>query len=173
MGDGLTLDVYRGVVESFYGFVEPLERALWSSSELESEGMLKSSRGKTNLLERDLVALGHTSDSILALPRTDSLPPTDNVSRALGAMYVLEGSTLGGQVIRRHLARTLGIDDESGAAYFNGYGTLTRQRWIEYLQVLNAGEDKLYHADVVLAASTTFSLLRSWLCHSRKVLTPI
>ncbi|GGJ26744.1 biliverdin-producing heme oxygenase [Deinococcus roseus] len=46
----------------------------------------------------------------------------------LGAVYVMEGSTLGGQVIGRHLA-TLGITPQTGGRFFSGYQQDTGVHW--------------------------------------------
>ncbi len=51
-----------------------------------------------------------------------------NFDFALGCLYVLEGATLGGQVISRHLAK-LGIGPENGGRFFNGYGARTGEMW--------------------------------------------
>jgi heme oxygenase len=83
------------------------------------------SRGKTPLLERDLHILG------VALPsRAKDLQPRaqTDLSFALGCLYVLEGATLGGQVISRYLA-TLGIGPANGGLFFNGYGARTGEMW--------------------------------------------
>lgn len=164
MNDDLTLDTYRSVVERFLGFVDPFEKKLWSVNALESSGILKDTRQKTHLLERDLDALGHTRESINRIPRATELPRIDDLANALGAMYVIEGSTLGGQVIGRHLKTALGIDETSGSAYFTGYGRLTSKRWKEYLTSLSSLENHIDGRRAVEAARSTFSLMRSWLC---------
>jgi heme oxygenase len=82
-------------------------------------------RRKIPLLEQDLQALG------LSRPSPDNeqrQPAATDLSYALGCLYVLEGATLGGQIISRHLA-TLGIGPANGGLFFNGYGARTGEMW--------------------------------------------
>ena len=58
-----------------------------------------------------------------------------NVPRALGYMYVIEGSTLGGQMILKHIKMVLGFDEHKGALFFGGYGNETGKRWKEFLDI--------------------------------------
>ena len=57
-------------------------------------------------------------------------------SAAFGAVYVVEGATLGGQVITREIASTLGITPMSGGRYFFGYGNETGRMWTQTRQSL-------------------------------------
>lgn len=60
--------------------------------------------------------------------------PNDNFeARAWGMIYVLEGSTLGAQVICRSLESCLGISKGKGADFFYGYGQETGKRWTQFL----------------------------------------
>lgn len=167
MRDDLTIDTYRSVVERFLGFIGPFEQKVWSIEALEAAGMKKDVRGKTHLLERDLSALGHSSESIQQLPRSTELPEISDLQMAIGSLYVVEGSTLGGQIISRHLKSKLKIDNTSGAAYFGGYGRLTGKRWKEYLGCLSSLELDARRDTAIEAARSTFGLLRSWLCIER------
>lgn len=47
----------------------------------------------------------------------------------VGALYVLEGSTLGGQVIARQLAESIGVYPGKGASFFYGHGDDTQAHW--------------------------------------------
>ena len=51
------------------------------------------------------------------------------VPAALGCMYVLEGSTLGSQILSRSFKDRFGIADHNGGAFFYGYGELTGSMW--------------------------------------------
>ena len=52
------------------------------------------------------------------------------VASALGALYVIEGSGLGGRVIGRHLAENLGVKAGAGGSFFCGMDAETaRLRW--------------------------------------------
>ncbi len=56
--------------------------------------------------------------------------------RLLGPLYVLEGSQLGGQVLRRHLAAALGLA-KSRVAY-GGEGSTVPARWRSFKDALDA-----------------------------------
>jgi heme oxygenase len=52
----------------------------------------------------------------------------------VGALYVIEGATLGGQVISPQIqAGRLGVTPEHGGRFFHGYGEQTTPRWNEFL----------------------------------------
>ncbi len=53
-----------------------------------------------------------------------------------GALYVLEGSTLGAQFITKHLTSHFSIQDERGVQFYKGYGEATGRRWKEFVQKL-------------------------------------
>jgi len=68
---------------------------------------------------------------------------------AYGALYVMEGSALGGRVIGKHVSSTLGVGPNHGGAFFCGLGAAAaRARWAMLTQTLAA-----------LPASTQPSLL--------------
>lgn len=54
-------------------------------------------------------------------------------TQALAHMYVMEGSTLGGTIISKHLNNVLGLDTGNGAGYFNCYAGKTGQMWKTFL----------------------------------------
>ncbi len=63
-----------------------------------------------------------------------------NESEALGALYVLEGATLGGQVIIRQLKKNP-LFALLPLAYYNVYAEQTGTLWKQFLEVLNQCED--------------------------------
>lgn len=87
-----------------------------------------ASRRKTPLLEQDLHFLGVSRPPA---ERTHLALTQRNLNFAVGCLYVLEGATLGGQVISRHLA-TLGIGPSNGGLFFNGYGARTGEMWTSF-----------------------------------------
>ena len=78
----------------------------------------------------------------------------------LGALYVLEGSTLGGRLIARHLQPTFGFRDGKGDAYFRGHGDQTGALWREITAAIAAlpeGDSP----EVIEAAKRTFDAFRT------------
>jgi len=159
----LDADWYRRLLQAYYGFYEPMEAALYDSG-LIPDGFDTSLRVKTPTLLHDLYALGLTDDAITALPRCSSLPLFETHAACLGALYVLEGATLGGQVLRREMAQRLGIDAEHGGAFLNVYGAETGRRWKDFLDYLSRQPlDAHAKQRAVQAACSTFSGFEHWL----------
>ena len=113
-----SLDAYKAHVLKSWRFYLPLEGCLaafdWSAA-----GIDFAPRRKAPLIEQDLRILG------VHQPRLEGAQPLarTNLDFALGCLYVLEGATLGGQVISRHLA-TL----ESGRRMAGSFSMVTEQR---------------------------------------------
>lgn len=59
-----------------------------------------------------------------------------SVPFAIGIMYVVEGSTLGGRFILKNIQDALGYDETNGASYFAGYGNKTGSHWKKFLKEL-------------------------------------
>ena len=160
----LTRADYARVVTALHGFHAPLERELaavpWARLDLDWDA-----RRKTPLLARDLRALRRTSGDVVALPACDRLPDASTLARALGCAYVLEGATLGGQLVRRHLARTLGLGPDTGAAYYHAYGDDVGPMWRAFLAGLAVAvaRDGCPPDEVLAGARDTFDALADWL----------
>ena len=160
----LARSAYRELVHLFFGYYEPLEKTLLVQPCWESIGFDYVERCKTPRLRQDLLALGDTAASLECLARCHSLPPLISSAQVLGCLYVIEGATLGGQIISRHLASGLGIDAASGAAFFSGYGLQTGSRWKAFCAMLEAQADQHgNHQDMVDSARQTFETLGQWL----------
>ena len=125
----------------------------------DAETVAWSRRRPAPLFAEDLRALGAEPGSA---PVPD-LPAVEDTDQALGRLYVLEGSTLGGTFISRHLATlpTLGPDVRLGA--FSPYGAETGAMWHAFRRVTRdrvaAGGDA---GRVVGAARATFTALAAW-----------
>lgn len=160
----LTREVYVEVLSRFYGFLMPLREALLRNGAEAGGGALLTDRVKTELLEKDLAQMGVGADALRQIPRCTELPACDRVSRCMGILYVVEGSTLGGQRIAAAVKNSLGIDAGSGGAYFYGYGTATRTRWEDTCRVLDEyGQGaETERAEAVAAAADTFDKLNRW-----------
>jgi heme oxygenase len=158
---------YIGVVARFYGFYSVVEPRLLSAAGANAGQIELGRRAKLPLLALDLQALGSSAARIAALPCCADVPLTVTPSQALGVLYVLEGATLGGQVIGRNLRAGLGLDSSNGAAFFGGYGDETRLMW----RLFSEHVDRSSSLDVdVLAGSAvdTFEKLLAWLVSAVK-----
>lgn len=161
---------YRELLIGFYGFYLPVEPVLLEKLSSLSE-LCMSERQKLDLLRQDLMALGLATEAIEALPHCFHIPPLESVPQALGCLYVLEGSTLGGQVISAHFTRALGITAETGGQFYRGYGAATASYWRAFKEAANAYSARYPEQDslVVESACSAFELLETWLCGSWQV----
>lgn len=160
---------YRRLLQAYYGFYQPMEAALYDSGMI-AQGYDTELRMKTPTLVHDLHALGLNDHAIQALPRCTQLPALDTSAACLGALYVLEGATLGGQVLRREMALRLGVNADNGGAFLNVYGAETGRRWKDFLGYLGRQPLGTHAAErAVMAARSTFSGFEQWL-DSQKVL---
>jgi heme oxygenase len=66
-----------------------------------------------------------------------AIPGVISTPFALGFMYVMEGSKLGGKVIYKHINRTLGYTPDSGARFIADYGNDTFVFWKAFLSHLS------------------------------------
>jgi heme oxygenase len=160
----LTRDLYVQVLAKFYGFLRPLEELLRRSSTDAGSAALLKHHVKTALLERDLAQLGIDPEAQRSLPLCDQLPASDRPAARMGILYVIEGSTLGGQVIAGAVKGSLGIDAGSGCAFFTGYGSRTRAMWKDTCRVLEEfGQGaQAEQAEILAAAADTFYRLDRW-----------
>ena len=115
-------------------------------------------RNKLPALVTDLGYLtGNTAISEVAF----APPQIDNSDAAMGAAYVIEGSTLGGQFILKHAAPKLNLDASHGASYFTGYGSATGIKWKSFLATLTSFASNGNQHAIIGGANNTFeSILR-------------
>lgn len=139
---------YADWLERLQGFYSGWEPAL---AEAVDDPLFFDERRKLPLLERDLAALGRPVGPGHEAP----LYPFTTQAEALGALYVLEGSTLGGLLIAAHVRGHLGFEP----AFHGGYGKQTAQRWQSFRARLDhaIGADELDAS--VAAARRTFTTL--------------
>jgi len=147
---------YEDLLRAFLGFYQPLEQQLarhpWPAA-LQFEA-----RKKCAWLTQDLQACGDNPD---AVRQCAEIPDVHTLSQAWGCLYVIEGSTLGGQHISRFLDRE-GIDPLK-SCFFHSYGPLVSERWKSFLSLLEeyAAQQPNYEP-IVAGALDTFVKLRLW-----------
>jgi heme oxygenase len=84
----------------------------------------------------------------------------DSDAALLGAMYVMEGSTLGGQLIARHLEISLKFDSGNGYSFFQGHGSRTGPLWREFCETLRTRVSDRESDRAVEAARRMFQMFR-------------
>lgn len=169
MAGTIDLNGYKTYLELFYGYIAPLERLAYGSEALEKSGYDLEVRRKTPMLERDLDELGVGQQERESLPLCSELPDLSTPEKLLGCFYVIEGSTMGGQMITKKLSQSLGLKPAEGLAYFYSYGPDARIRWGEFRErLLEAGQSEAAQDEIVQSAIRTFELLEQWLDQSAK-----
>jgi heme oxygenase len=161
--DGYTRADYTRLLEQFYGFYSGYEMALGRTDGLET--LLPDWRERLKLpwLEEDLCWLGRTKTELSRLPVCSRLPALDSPELALGALYVTEGSTLGGQVISRRLEQSLALLPGKGASFFAGHGSATGSMWRGFSNALRRFATAENERCILASAGETFKSLWLWL----------
>ena len=179
MNADLTREDYIQFVNRFFGFYAPLEVQLLASPHWHQLAFDYAPRQKTPRLAQDLLALGRSDAALAATPRCTDLPACTTAEQLLGCLYVIEGATLGGRSITRHLQSQLGLTPELGGAFFDGYGAQTGSHWKAFCTMLSENADRQMghsaddsadhfsvesrHAAIVAGANQTFETLTHWL----------
>jgi heme oxygenase len=174
-----SLGTYQALLERFYGFYTTLEEGLAApacTGNWVTLGLLFGERRKTHLLEADLRFLGVTTADLVGLKRCPGnlLPTPASAAELVGCAYVVEGASLGGQVIGRLVEQALGLrPGAAGARFFYGYGSRTGVMWQQFRRAAEAfvvREDKVHpgsgariSVQAVTAARQTFTSMDAWL----------
>lgn len=95
-----------------------------------------------------------------AIPECGELPDIGELARAWGCLYVIEGSTLGGQHISRFLDQQ--DIDPLKSCFFHSYGPKTPEKWKQFLSLLDDAAENEDHEAIVAGAVDTFVKLRLW-----------
>ncbi|MER2264981.1 biliverdin-producing heme oxygenase [Methylobacterium oxalidis] len=155
-----TLSGYRDLLARLRGFHAAYEPAI--AAALGDEPFL-AERRRLPALDADLGALGLDAAALGLLPAA-AAPRLDGPAAALGALYVLEGSTLGGQVIGRRIETLHGAEAEGACAYYRGRGERTGALWAAFRARLEAAPGGQEAEATSRAATATFDAMRLWLC---------
>ncbi|MGQ0457775.1 MAG: biliverdin-producing heme oxygenase [Hyphomicrobium sp.] len=153
---------YRHLLESLWGFYRPVEHAL-AQIDWRDCGICVSERSKVRWLEDDLLHLGSAPDAFSNMQQCVFAPKARSIPEGLGVLYVLEGATLGGQLIIRQLGPGLGIGPKLGGRFFASYGRNVGQMWRSYIEALErAGCDDADCETIERTAVATFQTFQSW-----------
>jgi heme oxygenase len=163
-----SIGAYRSFLEDLLRLYRPLEKALQAVA-WQGSGIDFDRRRKIGWLEADLIDLKHTRASLDALPDFHREAWPTSLPEALGALYVIEGSTLGGRVILQRLAPILGVSAAWAGSFLNGYGRRTGSMWQAFVASLNAAEAPETDAPIIEASAVaTFASFGAALGESRR-----
>ena len=161
---------YVALLHRLLGFHRAAEAALAEAPSLAPWGIDIAERRRAWLIEADLLALGvRPAPPRLApelapslAPDPAPLPPLGTAARALGCLYVTEGSTLGGQQLARALDGLL-PPGEAGRRFLLGHGARHGAMWRACCAALEAcGAGPAGRAEMLAAAVETFAAFEAW-----------
>lgn len=161
-------DLYITALKTMYGFYKPIEKTLLDYELFFAPlGINLKERLKTPLIKRDLNYLGVSEAELGDIEFCPTLPNVSDFYRAMGCLYVLEGSTLGGQIIAKELVKSGLSKDGEGKAYYDPYENRTMPMFLQLKEALNKLPDDK-ESVVLEAAQETFKSFGSWLGSSMK-----
>lgn len=150
---------YIRILELFYSFFGGLETKVDAVTDLHLRD--HHLRRKKEAIANDILSLGGT---LPALTPDQYLPETNDKLQALGALYVMEGSTLGGLYISKMIAKQLNLENGKSLSFFDGYGEKTEDMWNAFKSNLDERVVRPEEqATVVQAANDTFMKFKSWI----------
>ncbi|BAV05955.1 heme oxygenase [Filimonas lacunae] len=140
---------YADFLKHFYAYFNHLEKAI---APFITVDVLPdyAQRRNSSYLKNDIEELG---SDISELPAT-TVPQITSTLQALGALYVMEGSIMGGPIIVKMLEKA---NITTGVSFYSGYGENTGQMWGVFTGVMNAQAKTEEEESVAIeAAKETF-----------------
>lgn len=170
LSDNVNETIYCSYLSRLYSFIKGFEQYVYPK--LDQHFLNLNDRKKAHFIEEDLKAFDITIDKNTLLEEAFFKDTYSDVFLAAGALYVLEGSTLGGQIIVKHLQKAM----PSGfvnAAYFLGYQQRTGSMWKEFLLQLTAlPQSTIDEEQIIKGAITTFKMIDGLLSNNHeKIIT--
>lgn len=148
----------RQFLERMHGFLRVWEPWVAASP---IEPSLFAPRRKLGMVETDLGTLGVADPWRLpAYPEPFDAATLENV---MGSLYVIEGSTLGGLVIRKWLKHAEWAP-AGGFAYFNSYGHRAPAMWHSFKESLVGVAASASEDGIIKSANDTYARIYDWHC---------
>jgi heme oxygenase len=159
---------YRDLLARLYGFHAAFDARMAEAPPALARELDLSERGRAALIAEDLVGLGASPSRLAALPICDGLAPMQSPGDYLGALYVAEGSTLGGQLIARALAEAVG----ENRRFFLGHGGEHSRLWRSFVARLDRLDAEPAEAAAAeRSALAAFAAFERWMSHWRGAYT--
>ena len=158
----MPLERYAAILGGFDAFLRAWEPRIHAVLPERLQGWFRARR-RGGLASADVQWLRSVAGVHLPDPDATAATalPLGSLAEALGSLYVIEGSALGGRVIAPHLKRTLGLDQGRGASYFHGFGGETGVMWNNFRvqAALEIGESARATVQACQSARRTFAAL--------------
>ncbi|MEJ7559485.1 MAG: biliverdin-producing heme oxygenase [Pedobacter sp.] len=142
---------YAAFLKKFYTYFSQVEKVIapYITDQLLPD---HAERRNSSFIKADIQILGGSVDETPVV----EVPVVSNAVEALGALYVMEGSIMGGRIIIQMLEK-LGI--QNGLSFFSGYGQETGQKWGVFTEVMNeAAATSGDEEQAISTANETFGL---------------
>lgn len=150
---------YERLLHKFYGYHFPLEQQFDLYFD-DNTIPYYSERRRADLILKDLANLGNSPAMI---PLAGDIPGIDSIAKALGAFYVLEGSTNGGSIVAGMLIKYAGLTPET-TSFFYAYGDDRKNMWPSFKEKLDSyPADDHFREQVIGSANETFSKFKDWM----------
>lgn len=162
MREGLTVEAYRSELARYLGFYRAVEARLLKSAHFAPPSLTLPARMKVNWICSDLLALGETAESLKRLPECRHMVEIESVGDLIGVLYVLEGSTLGGQMIARHLKKRPEFSSVQ-MRFLEGYGAETGSMWQRFRAFAVEHDGGPNQSAALVSARAAFRYFIEWL----------
>jgi heme oxygenase (biliverdin-IX-beta and delta-forming) len=149
MSPSLDADRYTNILESFARLHLALEERLSQLKSFDFSNEYLYTRRKLPWIASDLAVCALRPAAEREAPDFTWIKTEADL---FGALYVIEGSTLGGQVVSRHLQTIPAI---ASTRYFESYGSETGRNWQKFSALLSARPMEEHDA-IVAAADRMF-----------------
>lgn len=162
----LKIDSYIGQLNALAIINRALEQELETADHPAIKSLLNGYMPKVPLIEQDLAyfrplnikEIIPANQAALSVADKIAVRKQQNPVSLLGYLYTLEGSTLGGKVIKPHIADLFGLKGPEGLLFFDSYGENVRSNWENfYSRMLHAVHDENTEKDIVEASYELFS----------------
>lgn len=156
MNKTLTLEQYKTLLATNYIVHSAIESQLHDALDADLKEQLDiENRNKLAALEQDLAEMEMNKEDLNALKFSLPAITDHNNASSLGAMYVLEGATLGGNVIQKKLRANPAFEDLS-LHYYTVYAQNLMPNWLSFVKVLNSSVAETDYPDAEQSAVNMF-----------------
>lgn len=138
MNKTLTKEQYKTLLATNYIIHSAIESKLHDALDTELKTALDiENRQKIAALKQDLVEMQLDKEALDTMDFDFLQQGPQNNAAALGAMYVLEGATLGGNVIQKKLKANPAFEGLN-LNYYTVYAEQLMPNWLTFVKVLNS-----------------------------------
>jgi heme oxygenase (biliverdin-IX-beta and delta-forming) len=152
-----SVEDYKKVLVLFYGYYKPVERLI--ETHLRTSLPIPLHARKSDSLLSDINQIQHQAEIISV---ATSVPLLQNPTQALAALYVLEGSTLGGKYILQMVRKKIDLPEGKGDSFLSGHGVNTELNWKCFKDFLDEEINESDKDMFVKAVNDTFDRFNHW-----------